>query len=55
MRASPFIKALESEAQAWEVLMVRLQDIVDNWLTCQVRSPGQGSGAQGGAKKLGHR
>ena len=35
MRASPFIKALEAEAQAWEVLLIRLQDIVDNWLTCQ--------------------
>ena len=37
MRASPYIKALESQAAAWEVLMVTLQEIVDNWLTCQVR------------------
>ena len=35
MRASPFIKALEAEAQAWEILLIRLQDIVDNCLTCQ--------------------
>lgn len=35
MRASPFIKALEAQAAEWEVLMVRLQDIVDNWTTCQ--------------------
>ena len=36
MRASPYIKPLEVQAQAWEVLMVTLQEIVDNWLTCQV-------------------
>ena len=36
MRASPYIKPLEAQAQAWEVLMVTLQEIVDNWLTCQV-------------------
>ena len=35
MRASPYIKALEAQAAAWEVLMVTLQEIVDNWLTCQ--------------------
>ena len=35
MRASPYIKAIEAQAAAWEVLMVTLQEIVDNWLTCQ--------------------
>ena len=41
MRASPYIKALESQAAAWEVLMVTLQEIVDNWLTCQVGARGE--------------
>lgn len=35
MRASPYIKALEKDACSWEELMVRLQEIVDNWLACQ--------------------
>eukprot|EP00201_Polytomella_parva_P020499 CAMPEP_0175042260 /NCGR_PEP_ID=MMETSP0052_2-20121109/2450_1 /TAXON_ID=51329 ORGANISM="Polytomella parva, Strain SAG 63-3" /NCGR_SAMPLE_ID=MMETSP0052_2 /ASSEMBLY_ACC=CAM_ASM_000194 /LENGTH=3805 /DNA_ID=CAMNT_0016305023 /DNA_START=33 /DNA_END=11446 /DNA_ORIENTATION=+ len=35
MRASPFIKPLEAEAAQWEVLLVTLQDMLDNWLTCQ--------------------
>jgi hypothetical protein len=36
MRASPFIKPLEGRAIAWEALLVNLQDILDNWLQCQV-------------------
>lgn len=35
MRASPFIKHLEAEASAWHELITTLQDILDNWLTCQ--------------------
>eukprot|EP00951_Prasinocladus_malaysianus_P022062 scaffold183895_cov39-Prasinocladus_malaysianus.AAC.3 len=35
MCASPFIKALEKEANAWNDLLNTLQDMLDNWLTCQ--------------------
>jgi dynein heavy chain, axonemal len=35
MRASPFIKYLEGEANAWHELITTLQDMLDNWLTCQ--------------------
>eukprot|EP00798_Chlamydomonas_sp_ICE-L_P012761 gene12761-16012_t len=35
MMASPFIKPLEAKARRWETLMTTLQEILDNWLTCQ--------------------
>ncbi|XP_008202999.3 dynein heavy chain 3, axonemal [Nasonia vitripennis] len=35
MRGSPFVKAFESEMQAWEEKLISMQDIIDQWLTCQ--------------------
>ena len=35
MRGSPFIKAFEEEMQAWEEKLILMQDIIDQWLTCQ--------------------
>ncbi|XP_017878877.2 dynein heavy chain 3, axonemal [Ceratina calcarata] len=35
MRSSPFIKAFEQEMQAWENKLLLMQDIIDQWLTCQ--------------------
>ncbi|XP_012271492.1 dynein heavy chain 3, axonemal [Orussus abietinus] len=35
MRGSPFVKAFESEMQSWEDKLILMQDIVDQWLTCQ--------------------
>lgn len=35
MRASPYIKPLEAQASHWELLLTTLQDMLDNWLTCQ--------------------
>ena len=35
MQASPFIGPLESVASDWKNTLDRLQDILDNWLTCQ--------------------
>ncbi|KAI8468855.1 MAG: dynein heavy chain, N-terminal region 2-domain-containing protein [Monoraphidium minutum] len=35
MRSSPFLKPLEAEAVAWEALLLRTQDLLDNWLACQ--------------------
>lgn len=35
MCASPFIKALEKEANDWNDLLNTLQDMLDNWITCQ--------------------
>jgi hypothetical protein len=35
MRASPFIKPFAERATLWDDLMVTLQDLLDNWQTCQ--------------------
>lgn len=35
MRGSPFVKAFEAEMQSWEEKLITMQDIVDQWLTCQ--------------------
>lgn len=35
MRGSPFVKAFESEMQAWEEKLISMQDIIDQWLNCQ--------------------
>lgn len=35
MRASPYIKPLETEVLEWESLLLRAQELLDNWLTCQ--------------------
>ncbi|KAG2501733.1 hypothetical protein HYH03_000233 [Edaphochlamys debaryana] len=35
MRASPYIKPLEGAATKWEAMLSTLQDMLDNWLTCQ--------------------
>lgn len=35
MRGSPFIKAFEHEMQSWEEKLILMQDIIDQWLTCQ--------------------
>lgn len=35
MRSSPFVKAFESEMQAWENKLLTMQDIIDQWLVCQ--------------------
>jgi dynein heavy chain len=35
MRASPYIKPLEAQATKWEGMLTTLQDMLDNWLTCQ--------------------
>ncbi|GLC47993.1 hypothetical protein PLESTB_000047400 [Pleodorina starrii] len=35
MRASPYIKPLEAQANKWEAMLTTLQDMLDNWLTCQ--------------------
>ncbi|KAG2451278.1 hypothetical protein HYH02_003884 [Chlamydomonas schloesseri] len=35
MRASPYIKPLEVQATKWEAMLTTLQDMLDNWLTCQ--------------------
>ena len=35
MRSSPFIKAFEEEMQIWENKLLLMQDIIDQWLTCQ--------------------
>ena len=35
MRGSPFIKAFEEEMQSWEEKLILMQDIIDQWLTCQ--------------------
>jgi len=35
MRASPFIKPFEQRSGVWEDTLQTLQDMLDNWLTCQ--------------------
>ncbi|XP_015588713.1 dynein heavy chain 3, axonemal [Cephus cinctus] len=35
MRGSPFVKAFEYEMQSWEEKLIMMQDIIDQWLTCQ--------------------
>ncbi|XP_043257418.1 dynein axonemal heavy chain 3 [Colletes gigas] len=35
MRSSPFVKAFDSEMQEWEDKLLLMQDIIDQWLTCQ--------------------
>ena len=35
MRASPFIKPFEARASVWEDTLQTLQDMLDNWMTCQ--------------------
>jgi dynein heavy chain len=35
MRASPFIKPFAERSSVWEDLMQTLQDLLDNWQTCQ--------------------
>jgi dynein heavy chain len=37
MRASPFIRPFEARATEWQDTLSTLQDLLDNWLTCQVR------------------
>ncbi|KAG8235430.1 hypothetical protein J437_LFUL015495 [Ladona fulva] len=36
MRSSPYIKAFETEMQAWEDKLISMQDILDAWLKCQI-------------------
>lgn len=35
MRGSVFVKAFEADMQAWEEKLIMMQDIIDQWLTCQ--------------------
>lgn len=35
MRASPFIGPLEGAVTEWDELLNRLQEVLDNWQTCQ--------------------
>ncbi|KAJ8664277.1 hypothetical protein QAD02_005939 [Eretmocerus hayati] len=35
MRGSPYVKAFEAEMQAWEEKLITMQDIIDQWLSCQ--------------------
>ena len=35
MNASPFVKPFAERAQGWEAMLQTLQDMLDNWLTCQ--------------------
>ncbi|CAB0036402.1 unnamed protein product [Trichogramma brassicae] len=35
MRGSPFVKAFEADMQRWEDKLIAMQDIVDQWLSCQ--------------------
>ena len=35
MRASPFIKPFEERASEWDGMLSTLQEMLDNWLTCQ--------------------
>jgi dynein heavy chain len=38
MNASPFVKPFKERASTWETLLQTLQDMLDNWLQCQVRA-----------------
>jgi hypothetical protein len=38
MNASPFVKPFKERASTWETLLQTLQDMLDNWLQCQVCS-----------------
>ncbi|XP_053593796.1 dynein axonemal heavy chain 3 [Microplitis demolitor] len=35
MHGSPFVKAFENEIESWETKLISMQDIIDQWLTCQ--------------------
>lgn len=35
IRGSPFIKPFEAEIKTWEEQLVKMQDILDDWLKCQ--------------------
>ncbi|XP_050560802.1 dynein axonemal heavy chain 3 isoform X6 [Spodoptera frugiperda] len=35
MRGSPYVKAFEADMIAWEEKLISMQDILDQWLTCQ--------------------
>ncbi|XP_044007935.1 dynein axonemal heavy chain 3 [Aphidius gifuensis] len=35
MRGSPFVKAFENEMENWELKLISMQDIIDQWLICQ--------------------
>ena len=39
MTASPFAKPFEERLIPWERRLVRFQDIIDQWLKCQVHKP----------------
>ena len=40
MRASPFAKPFAERITPWEAKLVRLQDIMDQWLKCQSKWQG---------------
>ncbi|KAH9628460.1 hypothetical protein HF086_005913 [Spodoptera exigua] len=35
MRGSPYVKAFEADMVGWEEKLISMQDILDQWLTCQ--------------------
>ncbi|XP_017770457.1 PREDICTED: dynein heavy chain 3, axonemal-like [Nicrophorus vespilloides] len=35
MRGSPYVKAFEADMQSWEDKLIEMQDILEEWLTCQ--------------------
>ena len=35
MASSPFAAPFAHRAKAWQELLLRLQDMLDNWLACQ--------------------
>lgn len=36
MRASPYVKEVENDVIAWEKKLLEMQDILDEWLKCQI-------------------